>query len=62
MPHTLGTAAHTVGVSKSTLRRAIEKGRLSATRRDDGSYEIDPAELHRVFPRPSAETPEMDGA
>jgi hypothetical protein len=59
MPHTLGTAAHTVGVSKSTLRRAIERGRLSASRRDDGSYEIDPAELARVFPRNSAATPEM---
>jgi predicted site-specific integrase-resolvase len=57
--HTLGTAAHAVGVSKSTLRRAIQTGRLSATRRDDGSYEIDPAELARVFPRPSADTPEM---
>lgn len=59
MTHTLGTAAHAAGVSKSTLRRAIERGRLSATRREDGSYEIDPAELHRVFPRPSAATPEM---
>lgn len=59
MTHTLGTAAHAVGVSKSTLRRAIQTGRLSATRRDDGSYEIDPAELARVFPRPSADTPEM---
>lgn len=59
MTHTLGTAAHAVGVSKSTLRRAIQTGRLSATRRDDGSYEIDPAELARVFPRPSAGTTEM---
>lgn len=59
MAHTLGTAAHAAGVSKSTLRRAIEKGRLSATRREDGSYEIDPAELARVFPCPSAGTSEM---
>lgn len=59
MPHTLGEAAKAVGVSKSTLRRAIERGRLSATRLDDGSYAIDPAELARVFPRPSAATPEM---
>ena len=57
--HTLGQAAKATGVSKSTLRRAIDSGRLSATRRDDGSYEIDPAELHRVFPRASADTPEM---
>jgi excisionase family DNA binding protein len=55
----LGQAAKATGVSKSTLRRAIENGRLSATRRDDGSYEIDPAELHRVFPPTSADTPEM---
>lgn len=59
MAHTLGEAARAVGVSKSTLRRAIERGRLSATRREDGSYEIDPAELARAFPRPSAATPEM---
>jgi hypothetical protein len=59
MPHTLGMAAKAAGVSKSTLRRAIDAGRLSATRRDDGSYEIDPAELHRVFPRSSAGTSEM---
>jgi excisionase family DNA binding protein len=50
--YTLGEAAKAASVSKTTLRRAIEKGRLSATRRDDGSYEIDPAELHRAFPRP----------
>jgi hypothetical protein len=48
--YTLGTAARAAVVSKTTIRRAIEKGRLSATRRDDGSYEIDPAELHRAFP------------
>jgi excisionase family DNA binding protein len=48
--HTLGQAAKAVGVSKTTLRRAIESGRLSATRNEDGSYEIDPAELHRAFP------------
>jgi excisionase family DNA binding protein len=48
--HTLGQAAKVAGVSKTTLRRAIESGRLSATRNDDGSYEIDPAELHRAFP------------
>ena len=50
MAYTLGQAANAAQVSKTTIRRAIEKGRLSATRRDDGSYEIDPAELHRAFP------------
>jgi excisionase family DNA binding protein len=54
---TLGQAARLTGLGKTTLTRAIKAGRLSATRRDDGSYGIDPAELHRVYEiRP--ETPE----
>ena len=46
---TLGQAARLANTSKTTLTRAIKGGRLSATRRDDGGYEIDPAELSRVF-------------
>jgi hypothetical protein len=36
-----------VGVSKPTLSKAISTGKLSATRREDGSWAIDPAELCR---------------
>jgi excisionase family DNA binding protein len=50
MTYTLGEAAKATGNSKTTIHRAIKSGRISATRKDDGSYEIDPAELHRVFP------------
>ena len=46
----LGEAARSAEVSKSTIHRNIKSGKLSAIRKDDGSYEIDPAELHRVFP------------
>ena len=53
---TLGEAAKEVGKSKTTLTRAISSGRMSGKRLDDGSYEIDPAELFRVFDR--VETPE----
>lgn len=49
MKYTLGTAAKATGKSKSTIQRAIKKGTLSAIVREDGSYEIDPAELHRVY-------------
>jgi hypothetical protein len=49
MALTLGQAARLTGHGKSTLTRAIKAGRLSASRRDDGSYEIDPAELSRVY-------------
>ena len=48
----LQQAAKAVGKSKPTLSRAIKGGRLSATRTATGAYEIDPAELARVFPVP----------
>jgi excisionase family DNA binding protein len=50
MGYSLREAAKELGVSKPTVQRAIKSGRLSATRRDDGSYDIDPAELRRAFP------------
>lgn len=46
---TLGQAAKEVGLAKSVLSRAIKSGKLSATRSDDGSFRIDPAELFRVY-------------
>lgn len=45
----LRQAAQQAGTSKSTILRAIQNGRLSATRTDDGGYSIDPAELFRVY-------------
>lgn len=42
-------AATAANVSKATIHRAIKSGRLSATRRGDKAFYIDPAELHRVF-------------
>jgi excisionase family DNA binding protein len=46
---TLGQAARLAGVGKTTLTRAIKAGRLSATRRENGGYSIDPSELARVY-------------
>lgn len=46
----LGEASKLVGVSKSTIWRAIQKGRLSAAARtDEGEFRVEPSELHRVF-------------
>jgi excisionase family DNA binding protein len=50
MTFSLRTAAQHTGTSKSTILRAIKAGRLSATRLEDGSYEIDAAELERAYP------------
>jgi excisionase family DNA binding protein len=55
----LREAAKEVNVCKSTILRAVRRGRLSAARTDDGGYSIDPAELFRVYePRTVASTPE----
>lgn len=45
----LSQAAKLTGKSKSTINRAIKTGKLSATRHEDGTYSIDPAELARAF-------------
>jgi excisionase family DNA binding protein len=50
MPYTLGQAAKATGLSKPTISDAIKKGRISAVKKENGSFEIDPAELHRVYP------------
>ena len=50
MAYTLGEAARATGKSKPAISKAIKSGRLSASRADDGSYRIDPAELERVYP------------
>jgi excisionase family DNA binding protein len=36
---TLGAAARQLGVSKGTISKAIASGKLSATRREDGSWQ-----------------------
>ena len=43
------TAAQLAGKDRSTIIRAIEEGRLSATRDERSRYRIDPAELERVY-------------
>ena len=55
----LSEAARESKQSKSTIWRAVNFGRLSATRTYSGDYQIDPAELHRVF---SSETADERGA
>ena len=60
MTLSLGQAAKEVGLDKSTLSRAIKRGRLSAQRTGSGGYAIDPAELFRVFP-PASQKPQRIG-
>lgn len=51
MPYTLKQAAEAIGKSKPTVLRAIQAGRISATRDEaTGGWRIEPAELHRIYP------------
>ena len=50
MKYSLSEAAKATGKNKTTIQRAIKSGKISANKGDGGSYEIDPSELHRVFP------------
>lgn len=50
MKYTLSQAATATGKNKTTIQRAIKIGKVSAPKNSSGAYEIDPSELHRVFP------------
>lgn len=50
MAYTLGKAARATGKSKTTVLRAIQKGKISAGRDAHGQWSIEPVELHRVYP------------
>lgn len=56
MRYTLGTAAKATGKAKSTILRTIRSGTITAIKTGSGSYEIEPSELHRVFPSTVAQT------
>jgi hypothetical protein len=47
----LGQAAKEAGVSKATISKTLKNGRLSYVAKTTAGYEIDPAELFRVFPK-----------
>ena len=49
MAYTAGQAAKAAGVSTATITRALKKGTISGQKLADGSWRIEPAELHRVF-------------
>jgi hypothetical protein len=62
---TLGTASQATGTAKSTILRAIKAGRISASRDELNQWQIEPAELFRVFPAlaiPGLQRPTEQGA
>ncbi len=50
MALSLAAAAELVGKHKVTLLRSIQSGRLSAAKNGFGEWELDPAEVTRLYP------------
>jgi DNA-binding MurR/RpiR family transcriptional regulator len=50
MKYTAGQAAKATGVATATITRALKSGRISGIKDEKGTWMIDVAELHRVFP------------
>lgn len=63
MELSLSQAAKQAGKSKSTIGRAIDSGRLSARKNQNGTFSIDPSELFRAFPKggPGTDSSGTDG-
>ena len=48
--HTIATAAAAVGRNKTAILRAIKAKKISVAKDENGEWQIDPAELHRIYP------------
>jgi excisionase family DNA binding protein len=57
MAYTLATAAEAAKVTKPTVFRWVKAGRITATRAKDGTYRIEPVELHRYVDSIAKDTP-----
>ncbi len=48
--YSLATAAAAEGRNKTAILRAIQTGKIPAIQDANGEMQIDPADLHRIFP------------
>jgi hypothetical protein len=48
--YTIATAAAAVGRNKNAILRAIKAKKISVAKDENGDWQIDPAELHRIYP------------
>jgi hypothetical protein len=61
MSYTLAGAATATGQSKKAILRAIRDGKIAGTKDELGSWSIDSAALHDVFPLVAAQGDDVDG-
>ncbi len=50
MPYSLAEAAKATGTNKTTILRAIKSGKVSGSKDEHGTWLVEAAELHRVYP------------
>jgi predicted site-specific integrase-resolvase len=48
--YTIATAAAAVAIPPTTILRAIKAGKISVSKDENGEWQIDPTELHRIYP------------
>ena len=62
MPMTPREAVRTFAVSRATLLKNLQSGKVSGTRDDKSNWQLDPAELARVYRYRPAESAVIDRA
>ena len=62
MSYTLAAAAKAAGLNKSTILKAIKSGTIIGTKDERGKWQIEPAELHRVYPAVGERSAASDAA
>src|SRR4051812_36933820 len=62
MVYSLREAAAAAGKGKPAILKAIQSGKISAKKDEFGAWQIEPAELHRVYPPVSRETVSEPGS
>jgi hypothetical protein len=62
MSYTLVAAAKAAGLNKSTALKAIKSGTVIGTKDELGKWQIEPAELHRVYPAVGERSAASDAA
>jgi hypothetical protein len=62
MAYSLKEAAAAVGKQKPAILKAIQSGKISALKDARGEWQIEPAELHRVYPPISKEAASETGS
>lgn len=62
MAYSLKQAAEAAGKGKPAILKAIQSGKISAAKNANGEWQIEPAELHRVYPPASDGTGSETGS